>query len=77
MTQNAKVQADLLFENLPYLMTVEEAASFLRKNPKTIRNWIGQRTIPFVKNGNRSMILRDSLAEWLKQQEFKPWQSVR
>lgn len=66
-----------LFENLSDLMTIEEVADFLGKNPKTIKNWISMRTIPFVRNGNTNMILKDSFGAWLKRQEFTPWQSRR
>jgi excisionase family DNA binding protein len=63
------------FDNLPDLMTIDEAASFLGKDPKTIRNYIATRTFPFVRNGNRYMVFKDSLRTWLRQKEFVPWQS--
>ena len=37
------------------LMTIEEVAERLGKNPKTIRNWISRREIPFSL-GQRSRI---------------------
>ena len=40
------------------LLTVPEAASFLRLKPSTIRSWILQRKIPFVKLGQRAVRFR-------------------
>jgi excisionase family DNA binding protein len=40
------------------LLTVPEAASFLRLQPSTIRAWILQRKIPFVKLGHRAVRFR-------------------
>ncbi len=40
------------------LLTVAEAASFLRLRPSTIRAWILCRKIPFVKLGGRVFLRR-------------------
>jgi excisionase family DNA binding protein len=76
MNKTAK-SGERLFENLPDLLTVEEAAGFLDKSPKTIKNWISLRTFPFVEVGNKMMVRKVSLAAWVQRQEFVPWQSRR
>jgi len=66
------------FDNLPDLMTIEEVARFLQVRPKTVRNWIGARTFPYVEGvGRQNMVKKDSLAAWLNKKEVKPWQSRR
>jgi excisionase family DNA binding protein len=40
------------------LLTVPEAAAFLRLKPSTIRAWVSQRRIPFVKLGRLVRIRR-------------------
>lgn len=54
------------------LMTIEELAAALFKEPGTIRNWIARREVPFVRVGRRTMFLRASIREWLQQLETKP-----
>lgn len=61
-----------LFENLPDLMTVDDLALAIDKSPGTIRNWIARREIPFVRIGNRSMVLKASFLAWLEEKENKP-----
>ena len=56
------------------LMEIWEVARLLGKTPKTIKNIVARREIPFVRVGNKNMILRSSFEEWLKRKEFKPWQ---
>jgi excisionase family DNA binding protein len=45
-------------EHLNDLMTVSETAAFLRLQPSTIRAWVCQRRIPFVKLGRLVRIKR-------------------
>ena len=47
------------------LLTVPETAAFLRVKPSTIRAWVCQRRIPFVKLGGRLVRIRRSDAEAL------------
>lgn len=53
------------------LITVEELGIALRRSPKTIRNWVARREIPFVAIKGRTMFRRDSIETWLIQQETK------
>jgi len=46
-------------------MTVQEAAAYLSVSPGTIRNWVSQRYIPFVKRGRVVRFHRDRVDEWL------------
>lgn len=51
---------------LPPILTVEEAARFLRVNAKTVYAAIEQRQIPAKKiSDNRIVIVRDRLLRWL------------
>ena len=61
-----------LFDNL-YLLTVEELAKTFHRAPKTIRNWVAKRQIPFVMLGRKVMFRRESIEAWLNGKEIKPW----
>lgn len=61
-----------LFDNL-YLLTVEELAKAFHRAPKTIRNWVAKRQIPFVMLGRKVMFRRESIEAWLKTKEIKSW----
>ena len=64
-------EKDLFFGNL---ITVEELAVVLGLAPQTIRNWVAQRKLPFVKFGRRNLFLKESLRRWLNQKEKPQWQ---
>lgn len=51
------------------LLTIEEAAEYLRLKPKTVRNWVGLRKIPFRKIGRYIRFESRSLEAWSKRQE--------
>lgn len=52
---------------LPVVMTVEETATFLRLNAKTVYASIEGGDLPGKKVGpRRVVVLRDALLEWLK-----------
>jgi len=56
-----------MIANLPTgLLTVEEASSFLKVAPKTLRNWVTLRTIPFVRVGGCLRFDGQALKEWLE-----------
>lgn len=61
-----------LFDNFG-LITVEELGIALRRSPKTIRNWVARREIPFVSIKGRTMFRRGSIEAWLIQKENKSW----
>ena len=61
----------LLFDNL---ITVEELAVIFGLAPQTIRNWVAQGKLPYVKLGKRNMFLKGSLQKWLNQKEEPQWQ---
>lgn len=63
---------EALFDNLD-LLTVEELAKAFRRAPKTIRNWVAKRQIPFVMLGRKVMVRRESIEAWLKRKEIKSW----
>ena len=48
------------------VLTVEEAAAFLRCNVKTVYRSISEGQMPGRKVGNRTIILRDAMLSWLK-----------
>jgi len=62
-----------LFDNKIGLITVEDLAGALMRAPKTIRNWVARRQIPFVRIQGRTMFRLESIQEWLKRKEFKSW----
>lgn len=47
------------------LLTVEEAAQYLRCRPKRIYDLTSQRRLKFLKDGSRTLIRRDALDEYL------------
>lgn len=55
------------------LLSLSEAAAMLGIAEQTLRNWIAKRQFPFVAIGRRHMVLRDSLWEWLRSKEQKPY----
>lgn len=63
-----------LFDNRISLMSVEELAGELGVAPKTVRNYVAQRIIPFVRVGRRTMFRLGSIEAWLDRKEHKPWQ---
>ena len=68
---NPPEDSGLLFDNL---ITVEELAVIFRLAPQTIRNWVAQGKLPYVKIGKRNMFLTESLQEWLNRKEEPQWQ---
>jgi len=62
-----------LFDNFD-LMSVEDLAGSFGLAPKTVRNWVAKRQIPFVVVGRRTMFRRRSIEAWLERKERKPWQ---
>ena len=61
----------LLFDNL---ITVEELAVIFGLAPQTIRNWVAQGKLPYVKVGRRNLFLARSVQEWINRKEEPRWQ---
>ena len=49
---------------LPALMTVKEAAEYLRVSPQTIRRWAEENLLDYVRLGYEYRIVRDSLPKF-------------
>ena len=49
------------------LMTVEEAASYLRLAPWTLRHWVCQKKIPFVRLGRTVRFRRKDMERFVSQ----------
>ncbi|MCB0828870.1 MAG: helix-turn-helix domain-containing protein [Solirubrobacterales bacterium] len=49
------------------LMTVSEAADYLRCQPKRIYDLTSQRRIDFVKDGSRTLVRREALDRYLSE----------
>ena len=60
----------LFFDNL---ITVEELAVIFGLAPQTIRNWVAQGKLPYVKIGKRNLFLSRSVQEWLNRKEEPQW----
>ena len=68
---SSKEPQAVFFDNL---ITVEELAVVFGLAPQTIRNWVAQGKLPYVKIGKRNMFLKGSLQEWLNRKEIPQWQ---
>jgi excisionase family DNA binding protein len=60
---------DPIFEKF---LTVEELAGALGIAPKTVRNWVALRRIPFLRLGGKTRFRRRSIEAWLERKEFNP-----
>lgn len=55
------------FQSFPEeLLTISEAAQFLKISVSTLYGKVCKRKIPFMKNGKRVYFKKDELTEWLK-----------
>ena len=62
------------FDNQIGVITVEELAVLFGLAPQTIRNWVAQGKLPYVKIGKRNMFLKRSVQEWINRKEEPQWQ---
>jgi len=46
-------------------LTVKEAAAYLSVSPGTVRNWVSQHYVPFVRRGHVVRFNRHQLDQWL------------
>jgi excisionase family DNA binding protein len=51
------------------LLTVEEVASWLQISKRTVRQWVQDEYIPFLKIGALVRFVPHSIREWLKKRE--------
>ncbi len=58
--------------DLPKILTVEEAAGFLRVNVKTLYQAVESKAVPALKLGKRIVILRDAMLEALRGKKRTP-----
>jgi len=54
------------------VMTVREAARFLRLSETIVRRRIKQRHIPFLRVGNRYLLYRNALEQWIEERIVYP-----
>ncbi len=50
----------------PQLLSVSEAAALLNIQPDTLRHWLCDRRLPFVKVGGRTMLKRQDLEAFIE-----------
>ena len=55
------------------LITTEELAVIFGLAPQTIRNWVTQGKLPYVKIGRRNLFLKRSVQEWVNRKEEPQW----
>ena len=51
------------------VLTIDQAAAVLGIAPRTLRRWVNERGIPYVKIGGVLRIMRSSLLGWIRRQE--------
>jgi len=54
------------------IMTVDEVSEFLQLSPKTIYQYTSNRTLPFIKIGNRVRFDMQDIMKWLEAQKVMP-----
>ncbi len=59
------------------LIGVQEAALLLALSPHTIRSWVSQGRIPFLKVGRRCLFSLSDLEGWIEAHRVKPRRDVR
>lgn len=51
------------------LLSIEQVATRLSIAPKTVRNWIGMKKLPYVKVGRLVRVKLSRLERWIKLRE--------
>ena len=54
------------------LMETKEAAQFLGCAPGTLRNWVSEKRVPFIKVGRLVRFRRCDLTQWLDANLYMP-----
>lgn len=52
-------------ETLPHLLSISQAASEINVSQFTIRNFISQGKVKYIKSGKKYLIIRESLLDYL------------
>ena len=73
-SSNEHSEGAQFFDNQINVITVEELAVLFGLAPQTIRNWVAQGKLPYVKIGKRNMFLQRSVQEWINRKEEPQWQ---
>ena len=71
---DAKISGGFCDNQIFDLLTVEELAVFFGLAPQTIRNWVAQGKLPYVRIGKRNMFLMRSVQKWINRKEEPQWQ---
>ncbi len=58
-------------EPAPDVMTIEEAAYYLRVSVVIIRTWVREKSVPCVHLGKKVRFRKESLLSWLEEQEVE------
>jgi excisionase family DNA binding protein len=58
------------------ILTIDEAADFLRKKKKTIYGLVAKKGIPFIKEGRNLRFSRERLETWIKSFQRKTIQEL-
>lgn len=54
------------------LITIDELSDWIRMKPSTIRKWVFQKRIPFVKLGAAVRFRKNDIETWLKFHNYGP-----
>jgi excisionase family DNA binding protein len=53
-------------EQLQKLLTYDQLADLLQVSPGTLRNWVSQQYIPYLKIGKNVRFSQNAIEQWLK-----------
>jgi len=59
------------------LMTIKEAAAFIKLSPTTVYNLVMKRQIPFMKNRQRLYFSEKQLRDWIEAGRVKTGEEIR
>lgn len=59
------------------VMDFKGVAEYLTISPITARVWVSRRVIPYTKAGRRTLFLKTSIDEWLRENSVKADQRIK